>query len=104
MTEAPSKAYKVLVGDPQPASKHPNAWTVTWPTNAKAGQAFAKKGKLKGSITVDTTDPNVWPGTSPPKKGEYLVVEDVREKPAGWNAHKARYFRQEDLNDPNIIQ
>lgn len=100
----PPKAYKVKVGDPQPAGKHPNTWTVTWPTNADAAKKFAKKGKDRGSITIDTADPNVWQGERPPRRGEYLVVEDVREKPAGWNAHKARYFRADDLDDPNVIQ
>ncbi|TFG48798.1 MAG: hypothetical protein E4H40_04055 [Candidatus Brocadiia bacterium] len=100
----PTKSYKVKVGDPQPASKHPNVWTVTYPTNAEVAKKLAKKGVKLGSITVDMADPKVWPYKGPPKKGVFLVVEDLREKPDGWSAHKVRYFRPEDLDDPNIIQ
>lgn len=91
-----TKAYKVKVGQVIPQGKHNTPWVVTWPTDDST------KASL-GSITF-AAKPDIWDGTDPPKQGEFLVVEDVRQKPAGWNAHNARYFRPEDQNDPNIVQ
>lgn len=94
MTES-NTAYKVKVGQVE-RGKHAVPYVVAWPTDD------VTKAKL-GSITFELS-PDVWAGKSPPKKGEFLVVEDIREKPAGWNAHSARYFRPEDKSNTNIVQ
>ncbi len=95
MNDAP-KAYKVKVGEVIGGGRHNVPYVVTWPTDATT------RAEL-GSITVEVSS-DVWEGKSPPKKGEFLVISDVREKPAGWNAHSARYFRPEDRANPDIVQ
>ena len=98
MTEK-AKDVKVKVGQVMPPIKHETYWVVTWPTNAVV------KAKL-GSITF-SIEPGIWDGPHP-KPGEFLVVQSPIEKSdgprTGWRTQGARYFRKEDIGDPNIEQ
>lgn len=91
-----TKALKVKVGEVKLVGRHNTPWVITWPTNAE-------KKKNLGSITFAASE-DVWDGKHPPEAGEFLVVSDIRQKPQGWRAHTARYFREDDIGDPDIVQ
>ena len=65
------------------------------PNGRHGPYAVASTPQLKGSITFSLTK-EVWQEKCLPECGITVMLEDLRQKSAGWRAMNARFFRPAD--------
>jgi hypothetical protein len=58
-------------------------------------KAIPEEKIITGPVTFALKEA-VWQETEWPEEGHFVMLDDLREKPAGWRAHKARFFRPTD--------
>jgi len=78
----------------QEAPKYPAIVQKVFPHGRHGPYAKARSETL-GSVTF-SLDQSVWREAEWPQEGEWIVMEDIRKKRAGWRAEKCRLMRPED--------
>jgi hypothetical protein len=58
-------------------------------------KAIPEEKIIPGSVTFALKE-GVWHEPEWPEAGHFVMLDDLREKPAGWRAHNARFFRPAD--------
>ena len=62
----------------------------------KHGPYVVTKCEKLGSVTF-ALEWEVWQEKDLPSQGTFVVLTDLRKKPAGWRAGSARYYRPSDV-------
>lgn len=60
----------------------------------------ARSSELDGSVTF-SLDSKTWQEKDWPEPGTVVLLSDVRKKRAGWRAHRARFVRPSDMQQPS---
>lgn len=59
--------------------------------------AFASSKEIDGSVTFSLSG-NAWEEDELPTPGDRVVLENIKNRRAGWRAGKARFFGPQDQN------